>query len=98
MKRASDDEKRLSYIDILESNLTDIAAPFKTHLSATFRKLTPTEIEIANLVAQGRTTKDIAGMLSIETGTVDFHRNNIRKKIGINKSKTNLRSYLSSLT
>ncbi len=96
LKRFSVGEKSQAYLALLESNLKDIAAAFPNRLSATFSTLTPTEIEVAKLIMQGKTTKEIAGVMSIATSTIDFHRNNIRKKVGITNSAVNLRNYLSS--
>ena len=45
----------------------------------------------------GNSTKEIARILSRETSTIDFHRNNIRRKLGIESRATNLRSHLMSL-
>jgi DNA-binding CsgD family transcriptional regulator len=60
--------------------------------------LTAKEIEIAKLVRDGKTTKEMADMLHSSIRAVEFHRDNIRKKLGLNKSNKNLRSYLLSLT
>lgn len=98
MKRLAADEKSRSCLDLLEAKLGDITADFPNRLSTTFSTLTPTEIEVARLVLQGRTSKEIAGVMSIATSTIDFHRNNIRKKVGINRSSVTLRAYLSSLS
>ena len=96
LKRRVNDAKALAYIDILESNVNELTSPLSKHLSARYSRLTPTELEVAKLVIQGKTTKMIAEMLSIATSTVDFHRNNIRKKIGIHGDRVNLRTYLAS--
>lgn len=48
------------------------------------------------MVMNGQTTKDIAKALSRETSTIDFHRNNIRRKLGLD-ARVNLRSHLLSL-
>ena len=98
LKRLAMDEKTQSYLLLLEANLRDITAAFPARLSSTFSSLTPTEIEVAKLIIQGKTSKEIAGVMSIATSTIDFHRNNIRKKVGIQRSSVNLRTYLSSLS
>lgn len=91
------DAKRRAYVSILESNLNEIVSPFARRLSSKYIGLMPTEIQIADLVKQGRTTKEIAEILNSSDRTMEFHRNNIRKKLGVNKSKVNLRSHLLSM-
>jgi PAS domain S-box-containing protein len=86
--------KQSAYVDTLESNLTDIISPFARKLSTKYLSFTPMEIQIANLVKEGRTTKEIAEMLNSSSRTIESHRKSIRKKIGIAKRKVNLRSHL----
>ena len=90
--------KERVYIDIIESNLNEIISPFIRSISDKFFKLTPTEIQVINLIRQGKTTKEIAETMNLATSTIDFHRNNIRKKIGIKNKNINLSTYLSSLS
>ena len=45
--------------------------------------ITPTECRVLEMVAEGKTTKEIAKTLSISPKTVDNHRYNCRKKLGI---------------
>jgi PAS domain S-box-containing protein len=97
LKQAGLVAEQSAYLNILESNLNEIVAPFLRRLTAKSRKLTPTEIQVASLVKEGKTTKDIAELLYLSSRTVEFHRNNIRKKLGLNKSKVNLRSHLLSM-
>jgi DNA-binding CsgD family transcriptional regulator len=83
-----------SYLDILELNLQDVVSPFLQKLTSKHLKLTPSEIRIASLIKLGKTTKEIAAHLGLSDKTIEFHRGSIRKKMGINKAKANLRSYL----
>lgn len=58
---------------------------------------TPAEIQVADLIKAGKTSKDIASVLNISPRSVFFHRNNIRKKLHLHKTNTNLRTFLLSL-
>jgi ATP/maltotriose-dependent transcriptional regulator MalT len=91
-------DRQKVYLNIIQSNLEDIVAPFLRQLSLDFSDLTPSEIQIAGLVKDGKTTKEIADLLNSSTGAVNFHRNNIRKKLGLRNTKTNLRSFLLPLS
>lgn len=97
LKKAGLVAEQSAYLNILESNLNEIVAPFLRRLTAKNLNLTPTEIQVASLVKEGKTTKNIAELLNLSSRTVEFHRNNIRKKLGLNKSKVNLRSHLLSM-
>jgi len=97
VKNSSLDPKQVAYIHILESNLNDIVSPFLRTLSAKYVSLTPTEIQVANLIKEGRATKEIAELLNLSSKTVNTHRQNIRMKLALKNKKVNLRSHLLSL-
>ena len=88
---------QLTYLDIIESNLSHIVSPFLQKLSAVFARFTPTEVQVADMIRSGKTSKEIADLLHVSKGTVDGHRNNIRSKLGLSNKKTNLQTYLLSL-
>lgn len=92
----ADDPAAAAYLAVLESNLNTITSPHAHQMVSALEPLTPTESEIAQMIVQGRTTKDIARIMSRGTSTIDFHRNNIRKKLGLGRQPVNLRNYLSS--
>jgi DNA-binding CsgD family transcriptional regulator len=98
MKKSGLNERQETYRDIVESFLNEITSPFVRKLSSQDLDLTPTEIQIANLVKEGKTTKEIAELLNSSTRAVEFHRENLRAKLGLKNKKTNLRSHLLSQT
>jgi DNA-binding NarL/FixJ family response regulator len=48
--------------------------------------LTPREREVLQLVAEGKTTKDIAGLLGLSVKTVESHRTRLMEKLGIRQT------------
>ena len=84
-------------VDLLEQYLKDITSPFIDELKSSFSKLTPRELEICRMIKVGRPSKEIAGILNVSLLTVHKHREQIRRKLGIKNSRTNLSSYLQSL-
>jgi PAS domain S-box-containing protein len=97
IKRRKLDAKLRAYITVLESNLKEIVSPFANNLSSRFLRLSHTEMEVANLIRQGKSTKAIAEMMHLAESTIDFHRNNIRAKLGLKNTKINLKTFLSSI-
>jgi len=90
-------ERNKDLVNIIHANLDEILSSFVRDLTSIYHKLTPKEIQIANLIRQGNTNKEIADILFLSIKTIEFHRDNIRKKLGIKNKKINLISYLLSL-
>ena len=98
LKISSSIEQKEMYANIIEANLTNITSPFTNHLSESYKTLTPKEIQIAAMIKDGKSSKEIAEMIGVSIGTVITHRNNIRKKLKLPSRETNLRSHLLSLS
>lgn len=96
VKDARSSSNRNIYLDILESSMEQIASPFYRNMTLKQFNLTPKELEIANLVREGKSTKEIAELLALSPRTIDLHRLNIRQKLGLKSKNINLRSTLLS--
>ncbi|MDD9301834.1 MAG: hypothetical protein HUK40_05545 [Desulfobacter sp.] len=81
-------------IDIINHHIDDIMSPLLKKLSSRYYKLTPQELRVASLVRSGNTSKEISHILCISTNAVNFHRKNIRIKLGLTREKINLQTHL----
>jgi PAS domain S-box-containing protein len=97
IKKTKLDDQQKAFLSIMESNLNEIISPFTRKMSLKYLNLTPTEIQIANLIKHGNPTKKIAELMNVSPRTIDTHRKNIRRKFGLQGQRGNLRSHLLSL-
>jgi len=81
-------------VSIIETHLNELLSPLLKNIQQF--NLTPKEVQIAAMIKDGRTTKEIAEILGVATSSIDTHRNGIRKKLGLNRN-VNLQSKLQSL-
>ena len=65
LKNNSLNSKQQTALNILESNLNEIISPFVNNVSSSYMKLTLTEIQVANFIKHGASSKDIANSLVI---------------------------------
>lgn len=89
------DSRGKSYLNVLESNLRDIISPFAQKLSTQHLILTNKEVQIANFIKEGLSTKEIANLLNVSEAAINLHRYRIRQKLSLSKGQ-NLQSFLSS--
>jgi DNA-binding CsgD family transcriptional regulator len=89
-------EKALA--ESIERQLNAIAAPLLRGLGTARTLLTPRGIQVAALVREGRSTKEIAELLRVSEATVNFHRKSLRRKLGLGRPAQNLRAFLLSLS
>jgi len=85
------------YIEILRNNLEEITSAFISELSHKYRSLTPTEVNICNMIKSGMRTKEIAQYRGVSAATINRHREHIRRKLQITNSEVNLTTYLQSM-
>jgi DNA-binding CsgD family transcriptional regulator len=76
----------------------NIVSPFSHTLFSKYQNLTPTEIKVANMIINGKTTKEMADLMGVSANSINHHRYHIRNKLGILTQKINLRSCLSSFS
>jgi PAS domain S-box-containing protein len=98
MKNRKIDPRGKVFLSILETNLQNIISPFTQKLSSKYVGLTPREVQVADLIRQGRSTKEIARFMGISTSAISLHRYHIREKLGLIEQKINLRTHLQSLS
>jgi tetratricopeptide (TPR) repeat protein/DNA-binding CsgD family transcriptional regulator len=81
--------------DAFERQFELVHHDFIRNMSQHCRELTKTELKVCALLRIDLATKDIARILSTSVRTVEVHRRNIRRKLGITK-QTTLTTYLNA--
>ena len=81
----------------LREILKQLSSLLKAKRTFAYQCLTAMEIKVANHISDGKGNKEIADLLNLSPRTVEVHRYNIRKKIGIEKRRGNLKTYLRTL-
>lgn len=85
------------YVELLQYHTKELTSSFGGKLRDATANLTSREVEICNMIKGGLSNKDISRMLNISPQTVEGHRKNIRKKLGLTNKRTNLISFLRGL-
>ncbi|OPY90235.1 MAG: putative diguanylate cyclase YegE [Syntrophus sp. PtaU1.Bin208] len=98
LKHSPLNEFQRDYVQTSERNLKEIASPFLKKIASGCFNLTMKETQIASLVRDGKTSKEIAGLLNVSQRVIDFHRKNIRKKLGLTERGESLVMLLRSLS
>jgi hypothetical protein len=87
----------INEVNLVETLIEEIVYPITKKRTSIIDKLTVREIQVALLIKEGRSSEEIAKALVVSKKTVDFHRANIRKKLGLQTragEKVNLITYL----
>jgi DNA-binding NarL/FixJ family response regulator len=81
-------------IEAALSHLDHITSCFAKKLASPSLGLSTRELQIASMINQGLSSKEIAESLHMSLDTVSFHRRNIRRKLGITDTNTSLATHL----
>ncbi|MCB2218180.1 PAS domain S-box protein [Desulfofustis glycolicus] len=94
MTKTNDLEIRSTYRELIAQQLIELTSGFESRLDAGLLKLTGTEIAICRVIQAGRSGKEICELMNLAFETLQTHRKNIRKKLGLRGRKVNLQAYL----
>jgi DNA-binding NarL/FixJ family response regulator len=99
LKQTNLNKQQKELLGICEDNISKITSSFVSSMmdNGRVRGLTHRETTIANLIFQGKSSQEISTILNISESTINYHRNNIRKKVGIKNKSVNLQVYLKQL-
>ncbi len=95
LKSSGASQRQLQLLDILRANIAELTSPFTSNFTTRLARLTPAEMQVANMVKLGKRTKEIAAIMHLAPGTISIHRKNIRKKLALTHQKANLQTALS---
>ena len=86
------------YLHLVKDQLQKLAVSGENEGSYHLLKLSPAEIKVCQFIQSGSATKDIAETLGLSVDTIQTHRKNIRKKLGLRGRDVSLFNYLNAST
>ncbi len=98
MAKAKTRQERQIFLEILETSVAALLRPLSQGTKNLYRHLTPAEIQVADLIRSGKTSKEIAVLLKVSPSTVAFHRYRLREKLALQGSGKNLAAFLQSMS
>jgi PAS domain S-box-containing protein len=96
LKKKQIETGSITNLKILESNLRNIISPFGHKLSNKYSNLTNRELKVADLIKEGKSSKEMADLLNVTESAINIYRYRLRKKLGL-KRRDLLKAYLLSL-
>jgi PAS domain S-box-containing protein len=94
LKLQETSETVMFLVKSLEFNMANLFSSFSFDINRDAHVLTPREARICEMIRAGLSSKQIAKVMNISPQTVLVHRKNIRKKLGVDRSRRNLASLL----
>jgi len=86
--------RQKNLLSFIEKNLKEITSKFAIRLSSSDYGFTSRETEVAAMVKEGLRSKEIADILCISEHAIAFHRQSIRKKLGLHNKGDRLEDVL----
>ena len=96
VKQEPFEEMRKSYLDLIREHLVGLTKGFSRELDGRLLRLTRSEMRICQHIQSGYSTKDIAAAMNTSSETIQTHRKNIRKKLGLRGRTVGLYTFLTS--
>lgn len=84
-------------LNTVRAGLKHMAELCRNDLTLADLNLTNRERQLAEMIKNDMTSSRIAAKLGLSESAVEFHRNNIRRKLGIAKQRVNLKTYLKAM-
>lgn len=94
MAREQDAQARKGVIELVRNDLVSTLSGGEDDVDAGLSKLTLAELKVCRLVRAGHSSKEVAELLNISPDTVQTHRRNIRRKLGLRGRDTQLSVHL----
>jgi len=96
MSMEPDEALRSNYQSVIQDQLGELAGTASDEPDVVFYELTPTEMQVCEYIRAGHATKEISETMHLAFETVQTHRKNIRRKLGLKGRKVSLYMFLRS--
>lgn len=94
IRHEGDKESRDGYLTVLQEQMISLTSNFSDTLDGDLLKLSKTELRICRFIKAGLTGKEICDTINLSFETIQTHRKNIRKKLGLRGREVNLHAFL----
>ncbi|MCF7928539.1 MAG: PAS domain S-box protein [Spirochaetales bacterium] len=94
LKKIVTGERASQLVSVLKENLDSVLVEGRGRKMTGLERLTSRELQIASLLRESKSSKEIADILGVSVHSVFFHRKNIRKKLGLQEKGANLVGHL----
>jgi len=96
VRKEKNADVRSSYLNMLSEQLVSLTTGFEKELDGDLLKLSKTELKICRFIKSGLTGKEICDAMNLSFETIQTHRKNIRKKLGLSGKTVNLHTFLAN--